>query len=211
MWFQLWNSVIYGYAWRLDPWTCMMNEDFKMEQCWLMVRESCWINGGDDDDDGCSSDDRWWCSEIENQGHLWKIDAHFTCSVITIHTLRPFWSTVRKTWACPSPMALHLAIVFHWFHHQSNRREEYLLVDISTGKLMFRRRTKGGHLAWSPPHGSFKIQRFQEDVNRVSLCLRSFHCTGYHLYVRDHVFRFVEHTERRLYQQNAATKLNISR
>ena len=89
---------------------------------------------------------------------------------------------------CPSTMALHLAIVFHWFHHQSNRREEYLLVDISTGKLMFRRRTKGGHLAWSAPHGSFKIQRFQEDVNRVSLCLRSFHCTGYHLYVRDHVF-----------------------
>ena len=26
-----------------------------------------------------------------------KIDAHFTCSVITIHTLRPFWSTVRNT------------------------------------------------------------------------------------------------------------------
>ena len=38
------------------------------------------------------------------------------------------------------------------------------------GKLMFRRRTKGGHLAWSPPHGSFKIQRFQE-MSTGSLCV----------------------------------------
>jgi len=88
-------------------------------------------------------------------------------------------------------MALHLALVFHWRHHQTNRREEYLLVDISTGKLMFRRRTKGGRLAWSPAHGSYRIQQFEEDNangNRVSLFLQGFHCTGYRPYWRDHMF-----------------------
>ena len=64
-------------------------------------------------------------------------------------------------------------------------------MDISTGKLMFRRRTKGGRLAWSPAHGSYRIQQFEEDNangNRVSLFLQGFHCTGYRPYWRDHMF-----------------------
>eukprot|EP00435_Cladocopium_sp_Y103_P039536 s1724_g10.t1 len=43
-------------------------------------------------------------------------------------------------------------------------------------------------LAWSVPHGGWKIEQFQEDVKRVSLRLHDFHCTAYPEYLRDHLF-----------------------
>lgn len=53
---------------------------------------------------------------------------------------------LRIGMALPAESVRHSVVVFHWFHRQSSRTQEYLLLDLTTNQIFFRRLTKSKKL-----------------------------------------------------------------
>ena len=61
----------------------------------------------------------------------------------------------------------HDYAMFKWYHHNSGRYDEFILLSKESGQVAFRGRDSRNEIVWSPLHGRWSVRRFGNESGQL--------------------------------------------